>query len=436
MENILQAGFARVDITPDFPVGLAGYEPEEKRPCQGIRDPIYLTCIAVTSGDDTILLFDADLCSVGDWGAEKICEVVSPATGIPAERIYCGATHTHSAPQFSIYNECQAPFYRLLLDAAVEAAREALADRTPAQLLCTAKNVKRMNFVRHYLMEDGSYWGSNFGSRATPHVNHAAESDPRLMLLRFAREGKKDIVLMNWQAHNDSVHFVGHNFLSSSYTGEVRKRFEAQTDTCFAFFQGASGNQNPSSWIEQENHHIEDHFAYGRKLADYAVEFMKELKPVNGTDIVTTRRVFDAKVDHSLDHMVKEAKEVHELYLEKGKKEANALGKTYGFVTCYQAQHILMRSQMGPTIPIVLNAFRIGDMAFITAGNELFSTIGLHVRLHGPFENTFIITGNKYYLPCMAAYEYGAYEAVTSRYVKGTAEAVADTFVEMLESIC
>ena len=151
--------------------------------------------------------------------------------------------------------------------------------------------------------------------------------------------------------------------------------------------------------------------------------------------IVTTRMTFEAAVDHSLDHMVDEAKQVHALYLEKGTKEANALGKTYGFTSCYQAQFILMRRQMGATVPVVLNAFRIGDMAFITAGNELFSTIGIHVRLHGPFENTFIISGNKYYLPCMAAYEYGAYEAVTSRYAKGTAERVADTFVKMLESI-
>ena len=76
-----------------------------------------------------------------------------------------------------------------------------------------------------------------------------------------------------------------------------------------------------------------------------------------------------------------------------------------------------------------------GEMGFITAPNELFSTIGLHVRLHGPFENTFIITGNKWYVPCMAAYEYGAYEAVCSFYAKGTAEKMADTFVELLEKI-
>ena len=61
--------------------------------------------------------------------------------------------------------------------------------------------------------------------------------------------------------------------------------------------------------------------------------------------------------------------------------------------------------------------------------------MGIHVRLHGPFENTFIITGNCRYLPCRAAYEYRSYESDTGLFAKGTAEKVADTFVDMLDEI-
>ena len=433
MEKILQAGFAKINITPDFPVGLAGYGQEDTvRRSDGVLDPIYLTCIAVTSGEDTILLFDADLCAVSDWGVEKICQVVCPATGIPADRIYCGATHTHNAPSFYEWMESQEPFYRLLLDAAVKAAQEALADRAPAKLLTVTKRLKNMNFVRHYLLEDGSY---GRGYTSPPPVAHAAESDPRLLLLQFAREGKKDIVLMNWQAHNDSVHFVGHTKLSASYTGWLREKFEADTGLHFAFFQGASGNQNPSSYIEKENHGL-THFDYAKKLAEYAREALKDMKPVEGTDIVTTRLVFQAPANHSLDHKAEEAKEVLRVWDAEGIDAAKALAKTYGFSGFHSNKTIPSKVEMGQTVPIVLNAFRIGNMSFITAPNELFSTIGIHVRLHGPFENTFIITGNVGYLPCMAAYEYNAYEATSSYCTKGTAEAVASTFVEMLESIC
>ena len=100
MENdrSLQAGYARVDITPDFSVGLDGYHNEETRRSQGVRDPIYLTCIAVAEAGETILIFDADLLSINDWLAGLIQQAVCPATGIPADKVFCGATHTHSAP--------------------------------------------------------------------------------------------------------------------------------------------------------------------------------------------------------------------------------------------------------------------------------------------------------------------------------------------------
>ena len=433
-ETTLQVGYARADITPDYTVCLSGYGDDESRFSEGVKDSIYLTCIAVTSGDDTILMYDADLLSINDRLAEKLQQVVCPATGIPAEHIFCGATHSHSGPAIYTDRETDTRFLGEFLDAAVKIAREALDDRAPAQMLTGTKVIKGMNFVRHYLTEEGGYTGSNFGNHKIPFVAHAAESDPRLLIIKFARESKKDIVLMNWQAHNDNCKQVGYNLISSSYVGHVRSAFEAETGMLFAFFQGASGNQNPSSRIPAENHGL-DYIAYGEKMAQYAIETMQDLKPVAGTQIVTKRLVFEAPVDHSWDHMLEQANEVFKVWKTEGKPAGDALGKTYGFTSSYQSRDIRTRAAMGPTTEVTLNAFRIGDMGFVTSPNEVFSTVGIHVRLHGPFENTFIITGNSRYLPCMAAYEYRSYESDTGLFAKGAAEKVADTLVEMLEAV-
>ena len=51
----LLAGFAKVDITPDYQVGLGGYSNAESRRNIGIAEKIYATCIALTDGDETIL---------------------------------------------------------------------------------------------------------------------------------------------------------------------------------------------------------------------------------------------------------------------------------------------------------------------------------------------------------------------------------------------
>lgn len=434
MKN-LYAGYARADITPDYTVCVSGYGDDEIRRSQGVRDHIYLTCIAVRQEDQTILLFDADLLSIRDYLADEICKVVCPVTGIAADHIFCGATHSHSGP--AIYgDQVDTARYRgEFLDAAVKVAQEALADLAPATMETATKKVKGMNFVRHYLMEDGTYSGSNFGNQKIRYVDHALESDPRLLLIRFTRQEKPSIVMMNWQAHNDNCKQVGYYLISSSYTGQIRERFEEQTGMHFAFFQGASGNQNPSSRIEEENHGL-DYIDYGHKMADIAIEMLPDLKPVTSEGIKTVRFEFEAPIDHSWDHMLAEANEVFTLWKTVGKKEGDVLGKTYGFTSSYQSRDIRIRAKMGPTIPVHLNAFRIGDMGFVTSPNEVFSTVGLHVRLHGPFENTFIITGNSGYLPCMAAYEYRSYESDTGLYAKGTAEQVGYKLVEMLEEIC
>ena len=94
----LRVGFAMEDITPDYTVCISGYGDDEIRRSEGISDPIYLTCIAVSEGDETILLYTSDLLSISDWAAERLREKISPETGIPGEKMFFGATHSHSGP--------------------------------------------------------------------------------------------------------------------------------------------------------------------------------------------------------------------------------------------------------------------------------------------------------------------------------------------------
>ena len=144
----LLAGFGKVDITPDYPTGLGGYSNAESRQHTGIADRIYTTCVALTEGEDTILLFTFDGCACDQGVAEKIRAAVTPITGIPGEKIFCSATHTHSAPALWGYPNMRR-YYGDLLLACVEAARQALADQAPAVQCAAKQEVPGMNFVRH-----------------------------------------------------------------------------------------------------------------------------------------------------------------------------------------------------------------------------------------------------------------------------------------------
>ena len=55
-EQGLLAGFAKIDITPDYQIGLGGYSNAESRRSVMVEEPIFATCIALTDGDETIAL--------------------------------------------------------------------------------------------------------------------------------------------------------------------------------------------------------------------------------------------------------------------------------------------------------------------------------------------------------------------------------------------
>ena len=434
MSNKFLAGYSRQVITPDYQVHLTGYGDDEVRLSEGVADDICLTCVAVTSGEDTILFYSADLLSCNMVLAEKLRAVVCPATGIPAEHIYCGATHSHNAPCIYPDWECATKFRETFLEAAVAGAKAALADQAPAEFQIGSRELPGLNFVRHMVMNDGSVSGSNFGNWKLTCVGHTHPTDPRMLLIRFLRQDKPGITMMNWQAHNDTVRETGYNLVSAGYVAHIRQEFEAITGDHFVFFQGASGNQAKLSRMESEKHGL-DWIAYGHKMAQLAKDTLPLLQTVEDTTFRTVREQFIVPINHDWDHMLEQANEVFNLWKTVGKAEGDALGKTYGFTSSYQSRDIRNRAKMPRTTTIELNAFCLGPMGFITGPNEIFSTVGHHVRANAPFKYTFIITGNHLYLPCKEAYEYRSYEADTGYYSKGTAEVVQEEFVRLLKTI-
>ena len=431
----LNVGFAKINITPDYSVGLGGYSDAETRRSEGFIDYIYITCIAVTEGEETILLYTLDNCAASKSVADRFRNAITPATGIPAEKIFVGATHSHSCPSLGMNDDAGIKYYQQVTDASVEAAKKALEDRAPAKLLAATHEVPMMNFIRHYEMHDGTYAGSNFGDWSKTIVGHAHETDPRMILLKFDREGdKQDVLMVNWQAHPDHGTANGRTNISADFPGALRDKLSADSGCLVAYFTGASGDQNAVSKIPEENPGLSMP-EYGQKMAEHAMEGLAKLQPVEGTVIKTNRVMWEAEIDHTWDHLLNEAKQVYDLWKTAGKSAGDALGKTYNFTSSYQARAIISRAGMAATQQLELNAISIGDVAFITGTMEMFSTTAKYVRANSAFDTVFIITGCSGYIPNEAAYVYRSYEADTGYFAPGTAEKLAEQYVTMLNDV-
>ena len=434
----LQVGFARENVTPDFSVGMGGYGDVKTRRSTGILSYLYVDCTALTEGDETILLFSLDAQAVGQEKREIFRAAVSEATGIPGDHMFFGASHTHNGATSDDEDDAATKNKTLLIAGVVKAAQKALEDRSKATIYAGAKDLENMNFVRHYIMEDGSYAGSNFGDlNSLEEVAHATDTDPSMILYKFDREdeSKKDILMVNWAAHADHA-AENYTYLSSDYPGMIRDEVEMNTDLLCTYIPGAGGNQNPHGRIEGEDHPYKTMKKYGQALGQAAIAMLPDLKPMEDTTIAVTSQTVDVPVDHSWDHLLKEAEEIWALWNTGDKDGANRMARNLGMSGAYHARTIRGgRANLGETLPVEIAAIRIGDIALVNHHYEMFSDAGLYIKANSPFSYTMVFEGNGGYIASKEAFDYVSYESSISNYAKGSAEMLAEKFVEMLKSL-
>ena len=91
--NNLQAGFARVDVTPPSGIAINGYF--VPRIADGVRDPLEINCLALACGESKVVLLSMDNTGISNEVLADIFTSVCQATGLPKEAIFIHSTHLH-----------------------------------------------------------------------------------------------------------------------------------------------------------------------------------------------------------------------------------------------------------------------------------------------------------------------------------------------------
>ena len=428
-----RAGYGKENITPSYTVHLQGGTWSERK-TTGVLDYIYATCIALAQGEDTILLYTLDMKLATDGYIDPAKEAVSMATGVPHENILFNATHTHSSVAVR-YDWNGVEKYKEEFNAAVvKAAQTAIADLSEAEIYGGGIATEGLNFVRHYIMNDGSIAGSNFGSTQSGYKSHIRDADNELQLVKLARaaEDKKDIVLMTFPTHST---FNEHETqISADLSSETRKMLE-ENGYLPAYFMAASGDQVPSSRIPGNS--IADYREYGKKLGQYALDGLAGLTKLDSTGMKLTTKTFTAPTNkEDLDKLpqAQEIKAMIDTY-GSGSSQVAAAVKEYGFASRIHANWVITRSRLGDTKSMDLRVLNVGDLAFVLAPYEMFGQHGMEIKEKSPFATTLIITcseGSFNYLPTVEAFEYGCYEGHCSYWEKGTGEKLVTEYLDIL----
>ena len=440
-ENRFSVGYGQVDISPKESVPLRGYGNTSRRMSNNIQDPLYATAVAITDKDNnTAILFAMDLTGLSEAVIAPIREAISTATGVPFCNIMSSCSHNHSAPDYDNTAIPSIPRYLTMLKFwMVEAAQKAMADRLPAEMYINSTETKGLNFIRRYILENGTAAGDNYGDfNASPIAGYESEMDRTLQLVKFVREGGKDVIIANFQGHPHRAGGSRNPNVTSDLVGVFRDELQKELGVLAAYFTGGSGNANCHSRIPEENI-TKDYREHGKALAAYAIACEGSYKKVETGRVQVNPCNYIANINHTQDHKVPIATEIYKEWVSTGDHTA-AVKKCVenGMNSPYHAGAIISRSKMPPTGSFSIYALSIGDVAFVTAPYEMFDTSGSYIKANSPFEMTMVLTcanGSQGYFPSLLGWKNGGYSVDTTRFEMGTAEKVAEKYVELLKEL-
>ena len=432
---MLKAGFARIDITPPFGNDLSGYY--ERRLADGTLDPLYLNAVALTVGDETVILMAADYIGIKLDHAAKIRKLINERTGVPTDHILIAALHQHTSPCLADPEARSTALrdkvfidvlYRRFADAAVMA----LDDRAEAEMSVGARDVAEpIAFVRRYFTKEAGVV-TNPSSKFTL-TGRCAEADNTMRLIRFARNGKNDIAILNFSTHPD---VIGGTKWSADWPGFARRFLEEDiAGTSCLFFTGCQGDSNHNDYFLPKGERLHggryEHSAYmGRMVADAAVGVWNEMTPAADDSIFAENRIIYNRTNtegvEKYDECVKWVKDYKE-----GKIPADSYTMA-DRAFCYRVA--ALREQ--PVFrPVPITVIGVGGVVFVGFGGEAFTSYGKIMRELCPEKFVVsVVCANGYegYLPTAEAFGQGGYEACSSFFMPTLEDEIVEAAKEML----
>lgn len=439
---LLRAGYAQVDITPkeSVPMNVGGEGKDGMS--LGVLDYLYATCVYLVDDAGTELYLMAfDLCNMYPPLPDYRLELAKKL-GIPENRLMFSASHTHSSVNIKATKIPSTSKYIISLKESLEqAALSAKADaKAVSGMYHTAAETESLNFVRRYVMVDGSYAGDNYGNHSLGYAGHETEGDHQLQLLKFTREGGKDIILTNFQTHPHRTAYYdtkNNAYLSADIVGAYRQELAQRLDCHALYYTGSSGNVNAHSRIQEENVHAtyKDH---AKAMVDYAEAAAANFTPLDLGQIKLTKTLYVGNVNHTEDHLLPEAKIVADRFNSGMGNSASLEGYKDIFVHSRHALSVVSHAAMSETLEVPLYAFSIGGFSACYAPFELFAELGIQIKDGSPFDATFVCCYSNYifsYMPTQLAFDHGGYGAYKCNFEPGTGEIIADTFISQLNTL-
>ena len=239
----LQAGFARVSITPvlsstdnDWEKGiftyvpLAGYGDRKGKPATGIHDSLFVRSVALRSGGKLVILVTADLLIMPPDITDTISLILSKK-GIAREQLFFSATHCHSSlggwgPGFigkQFAGGSNKGIQKWIVIQTCESVLSAIDDLKPAKIGTGCFNAA--GYTRNRFIGESGTKNNDF------------------CFISIEQNGAERAIIGSFSAHATALG-ADNMEICADYPGCWSRRMESTSANIALFFAGATGSQS------------------------------------------------------------------------------------------------------------------------------------------------------------------------------------------------
>lgn len=440
-EKQLLVGYAKEKLNP--PMGMKipghGFMP---RPSEGIQDDVHVYALAFSDGENQAVLFNVDALGILTKGGERIRNKVAQRCGIPAENVYIACTHCHTAmwvggdlddPEDADYEKA---YFGHQDNMFCDLAQFAMADLKPATMKIARGEVKGVGFIRRYKMADGTL-KTNPGYLRPDIVEPDGIQDESLQLVRIAREGGKEIVIVNFGTHPD---VVGGRLISPDWPGYVVDVVEAGLggDAHVVMLNGFGGDSNHCNRFKAKPAVTGLEFAHrmARKVGGEALKVYDDAEPINIGQVKGFTEIATFGINPYEEWEVPISRQIIATGALQDKDLPEEL-KQYG-ISIKKAQRIIRNLDRTEDFKIPVYGLQVGGICFIGIPGEPFCETGMDIKNGSKMDMTICTcrtNGSTGYFPTRRAYAGGGYERDYTAFGPDCAESIAAAALRIIDKM-
>ena len=449
--SALRAGVARRVINPPLGIKRPGMRLFAD-PIQAIESDLTATVLVLAAGDSRAAIVACDLCAIPVAVVDRLRGRIASVLDTTFEHVLFNESHTHSGPalpQFIPEPAEQAAVQQAYQDemegAVVQAAQEAQGALQEARI--------------------GAGWGecaiaAYRRERAPDGTDHLGEvpgapTDPSVGVVRVDDLGGGPIAtLFSYGCHPVTMGPHSH-VASSDFPGAARAMVEGALGGTALFLQACGGNINPVTGIGAEVDCRDNKDRIGAMLGGEVVKVAAGIRthvrrgakrpidtlasvsvwpwePVGGEPeraVVAAQRTLDLEFVELPS--TEKAQAIHDHWHRELAEAQSAGGHRWDVAIARRFAHWSERlvaavRDASPRLPMPVQVLRVGDIAWVGVGAEVFFETGLTIKASSPIAHTQVLgysAGCRTYLPRAEDYPEGDWD-INARY------AVPDLFFQ------